>query len=229
MNILVLTQSSPPTPAFLKHIQKLGFNTLHAPVLSVTYHDSPLKLDFIPRTLVVTSKHALNNIASLALKKDVQVLCVGETLKSALMDKGFTNILSVFETGTNLIKNVQEHSDQYRDILFLRGRDVQYDLEPVCKSLDISFQEHIQYHTSFVDVFPEDVRLSIILEQHLTIGVFSSRGAQALANIIKTQNLGDKVIRTNLLCLSDRMLKSLDHFKWKKCYTCPSANQQSFI
>ena len=229
MNTLILTQSSPPTPAFLTHIQKLGFNTLHAPVLSVTYNTNPLKLDFIPRTLVVTSKHALNNIASLALKKDIQVLCVGETLSSTLMNKGFTNILSVFETGADLIKSIQDNSDQYRDVLFLRGKDVQHDLKSVCKTLDISFQEHVQYHTSFIDSFSEDVRLSIISEQYLTVGVFSNRGAQALTNIIEIQNLKDKMMRTNLLCLSDRMVKSLDHFKWKNCYTCPSANQQSFI
>ncbi len=222
---LLLTQSSPPDPSFIAQCEVLGFACVHCPVLSISYHEAPLSFDFTPQTLVVTSKHALHFIHTYALDTDIRVLCVGHTTKEALVRKGFKNISHVFETGEGLI----EYLPHAQDVLFLRGQDVQHDLSSVCQTKGIQFQEHVVYHSSFMEELSQDVRLRIIQDQDIVLSVFSSKGATALVHLIEHHNLENKIIRTNLLCLSERMIKSLDHFGWGNRYVCDHPTQQDFL
>ncbi len=225
---LILTKSSPPDIEFSEAIKHYGFEILHYPVLSILYHDDPFIFNFVPQTLIITSPHSLHNINDIPLAKEIAILCVGESTKDVLISHGFQNILTVFETGLDLLVEIGNNPDQYPDCLFLRGKDVQHDLMPVCKKYNIRFQEHIMYHSHTIMEFPSAIK-KIKENQCITWSVFSSKGAQSLAQLIQDHHLEDTLIRTNLLCLSDRVLKSLNHFSWKNCYVCDSPTRQSFL
>lgn len=225
----ILTSTSLPDITFVDSLKSMDVLTIHAPALSVDYTSDNPPLPFIPRTLIITSKHSLRNINAYALPSDIPVLCVGETTRQACTSLGFKNVFSAFEDGSNLISYIQDNALELSDILYPRGKDVQTDLKAVCTALNINIHDPIAYKTSFATEWNQEAASLLKDNNFNVLCVFSSRGAKSLSKIIEQYALQDYTTRTNLLCLSDRMLKYLDHFQWRSCSASKKPTQQSFL
>jgi uroporphyrinogen-III synthase len=225
MSLLIVTKTTSPDSVFKENVKDAGFYVSHMPMLSVSYYDD-FGLSFDPKVLIITSKHALHNIENYKnITTNIPVLCVGRSTAEMLYSKGFTNVVKIFDTSMSLKKHIISNSGEYNDALFLRGKHVTNDFS----DLENNVRENVVYESNRTTSI-DDKELNIFKDMdNVTIALFSSRGAIALANIIKNQGLGDMFKRTNLLCMSKRVLKSLDEFNWKHKYVCERPRHESFI
>jgi uroporphyrinogen-III synthase len=227
--LVVLTQSNSPDLDFLTKVTDLGYDVCHIPALSVSYEETPPSFKHSPDTLIVTSKHALNSIEFLNISLDVLVLCVGQTTGDLLQKKGFKNIYAPFQTGDELITSLHDNSDTYGNILFLRGKDVQHDIQSVCTSLNIPYQEHIVYSTHTHLQFLQDVQEETNSYPSVIFCIFSKKGAISFAHHIKYLAETNTQQQTRTLCLSDKMIQSLGSTKGQDVYVCDTPTQASMI
>lgn len=228
-SLVVLTQSNSPDLGFSTKVTDLGYDVCHIPALSVSYEEIPPPFKQQPNTLIITSKHALNSIEYLNLSLAVLVLCVGQTTADLLQKKGFRNIHTPFQTGDELIKSLHDNSDTYGNILFLRGKDVQHDIQSVCTSLNIPYQEHIVYSTHTHPQFLQDVQEKTNSYPSVIFCIFSKKGAISLAHHIKYLAETNTQQQTRTLCLSDKMIQSLGSIKGQDVYVCDTPTQASMI
>ncbi len=226
---LILTNSTYPDSEFKAKIKILGFDFVHAPALSVSYRDINLSSTFVPSVLIVTSKHAVYGIDNHDISRNIDVVCVGEVLKKQLLSLGFVNVRNCFESGDDLLSDIKEHSDSYERSLYLRGKDVQHDIKSVCSAQNILFEEFVVYESiANLDSVAKHSGL-LMSDQDVTICVFSRKGADSIAEGICNADLVDVVKRTNILCLSESMISSLEQFQWRNISCCTSPTRDEFL
>ena len=233
MHHLILTQSTITDQTDSEKLKKMGFSMAHTPALLVTHTHDPLNSPFTPQTLIVTSKNSIHEIERYNLDPNIKIICVGQSVKNILLEKNFTNITKIFETGIHLIDALQKDPSTFENILYLRGKDVQHDIESVCTSLNIKIQEHITYFSEENPSLQENLQLALSENKTATVCVFSEKGAHALsaslAKIQAQEQHTPQTKRTNLLCLSQRMLNSLEQFEWGRTLICTHPTKKDFL
>jgi len=217
-HIFLSTKTSAPHQDFIKDVDQLGVLFLHAPVLRVEFLSPEIVFPFPAVCMIVSSQYALDQLDVSLLPKTIKIFCVGHSVYRALERKGYRDNVSMYETAEHLVQDIETSPEAFSDIFFPRGADVHQDFKAVCTRHGISLYDPIVYRTHPVSCWPQEVLDVLHARDAVTIGVYSAQGARALSGLIDAHNLESTVIRTKLLCLSDRMLKYLSNWSWKACF-----------
>lgn len=227
----LLTKTTPIEPSLDPFLACDDVKIVHTPVLNISY--IPLNINHneydSADCILVTSPHAVRDFKKNNVPIHIPIYCVGTMTATALRNEGYQNIECCFYAGSELMSALRNAQQPYKRFIYFRGHNVQHDVKTLCEKLDFSLQEYVVYRADFTDHHIDTIRTHIVSESRTTIALYSARGALSFIDLVEKNDLSHSLARTNVLCLSDRVLKLVKHFAWKNAYVAHTPTQASFL
>ncbi len=187
-----------------------GCDVVIEPVLQIVkfYPDSISS----PNIIVLTSAnavHCLHKISDLEAKR---FFCVGRATADALIDQGVSQnqIKCIASTSSELCSMFKGGSGDR--ILYLRGKDVSFDLSGVLRKAGFVVTEEIVYEACMLEEFSSSFIAKLRSSDIDAVAFFSKRSAEAFVSLARQSNIFGELKTIRALCISASVLESVDMF-----------------
>lgn len=162
--------------------------------------------------VIVTSIHSVDVFSfadSVWLGKPFY--CVGESVATALRDKGVINICLVTPVAIELAQKIMTlcGSDNLR-FLYLRGKDISFDIMNAVKNAGGNVDELICYEAIAVTKFSDEFVNAIKNHEVSAVTFFSKRTARVFWECVRVSNAQSDLKGIKALCISDGMVEYLN-------------------
>lgn len=209
---IVITRPEAQGRAFIERLEgcdSSGF--LLEPLLSIRPMPVSLPNPDLYDGVIVTSVHGADifHLADPAwLGKPFY--CVGGSVAAALKGKGVKNICLIASVAIALVQEVGAlcRSDNSR-ILYLRGRDVAFDVKSTLTEANIRVDELVCYEALSVEKFSDTFLRSLENSEISAITFFSKRTATVFLECVRISNVQNNLKDIKALCISDGVLDYL--------------------
>lgn len=179
---------------------------LFAPMLSVTHYDVQLPEFSEGDAVILTSAHAVRvfdeGVAD-GMWRDLPFYVVGDKCRTALLQLGARHIGACAPNVSVLLDVLPQRQDTR--FLYLRGRDVSYDIRSVLQARDQEIEELVCYEANMSAQITEECLQSIQAGDVRAITFFSQRTAQAFCNVIIREAVELPLEDIAFLCISEKV------------------------
>jgi len=226
---IVITRPKEDSLHLIEKLMKLGHFVTHLPVIKI----EKLKTNKINlknyKAVIFTSSNAIRfmNIEKLDLK--IKCFCVGNATEFTAKQVGFINTYSSEGTVDSLIELIIRTLDiKSGKLLYLSSEFISKDLDVDLIHAGFSVERISNYTTSPVEEI--DAKTLNFLKQKTpeVIFIYSSKSAKNLFNLINKYSLLNVVTRSNLMCISEKVLLVLKQIKWKNVFIF-SPGEEEFL
>jgi len=201
MSDILITRPIAQAHATARHIKKLGHKPYIVPLVEII----PFEFSVPDRNfdaLLATSRHAfgVSREDELAVFRQLPLFCVGKSTQTAAVEAGFTNLVTVAETATQLVSALKYHPTCH--FLYLAGNVRRPVLEQGLKMLGHQVCPVETYQQR--PIFPDSTHLAGLPLYFDSVLFYSSMSAQQtsyLADFFKDT--------TRFICLSARIAHAL--------------------
>lgn len=180
--------------------------------------------------LIVTSHNAFfatGRLEPLFLKP---LFVVGEQTASIAHEIGFRQIIEGAGTAFDLVNEVLTYFPRRTEqLLYLRGRDVNFELGQTLNQERYKVDEYITYQSIPTDTLTPQAFHVITGDTPALIPFFSKNSALYFINLINKQDLKKYLQKHVAVCLSPGISNLLIESEWDKILTCKKPNRRSFI
>ena len=199
--------------------KSLGHIVSSIPVISIKKKEY-LKIDFSSfKGIIFTSSNAIKFLDTKLLDKNIKCFCVGNITERSLRLKGFTNTVAASGT-VNALKNIILNSEKkIKNLAYLCGDVVSYDLDKDLKLSGFKVKKIINYTSSKItDLNSESLDLIKKYPPDVTL-IYSKRSAESFDQIVSKYSLSELMTQCTVMCISKKIKEFLESKGWKKTET----------
>lgn len=164
---------------------------------------------------------------------DKPIYVVGSRTERLARSFGFRNISVVALTVLELVRRIKQHIDERRNVnfrlLYVRGKDISYNLENDFKDKNVSINSLMVYAAPFITEFPDDFLESLDRNRVLAVTFFSARTAENFVNIIRRRKLLLTLKGIEALCISRPVYECVQPFWGSKTFVARSPNREGMM
>lgn len=198
-----------------------GFATFIEPLFSV--EKTLLKQKFSKQisAIIITSANACENIINSDFPKNIKIFAVGKKTAQKLIEAGFENIVFPKTNSAIALKNLiaKTHKDKTGLILYFHGSIMSLDFAKALEKYDLKVQNICAYETHEMKNFSAEFLKFAKKNPCNQVLIFSQNSAKIFFNLAKKHNLLEYFSHSQILCLSDKILRSVKKFGFKKVKT----------
>lgn len=206
-NILLITRPQPQAD------KEAAFFSAH----DISTHTDPMliyqSIEFSPPdlsetdALIITSAQALEKWLKLDKNFNITLYCVGEQTTSLAIEKGYKNARSAGGNAQDLCALIQKEMPKGSTFLYLRGKNISFDISATLKAQDYACSELITYKTVPAESFSAQTLQYLQDGKIAAISLYSAQSAQNFARIVCVNNLCNALKNIKLLCISNAVLE----------------------
>jgi uroporphyrinogen-III synthase len=138
------------------------------------------------QAVIVTSGNAVGQLAQFTRKRFMKLLAVGDGTARLARDQGFVDVASAQGDALALLELCRKRLDpQQGRILYLRGREVAQDLEPLLTANGYTVDALVAYATEAVQKFRPRVEQQLRQVSLEACVLFSPRGAANFVSLVR--------------------------------------------
>jgi len=209
--------------------QLLGHEVSHMPLIYVenkNYEEINFE-DF--KGVIFTSTNAIKFLNLKKINKKINCFCVGNVTEKKVRNSGFQNTFSA-EGNVNNLKEVILHNFNSSEgkLLYVSGEIVSNGLDKKLISEGYDVKRIVNYSVKHVEKLNEDFVEKIKMKMPNIVYIYSQNSAVSFLNLIKNYNLGNLLMDTNLMCISEKTSSVLNEIKWKKIFIF-SPGEEEFL
>ncbi len=230
MTGVLLTSTSETSAGLMPDIEAMGFEVFCAPMLEIkplnTCTPDPGKY----AGLIFTSANAVRIISRnhQNLPKGLPVYVGGPQTKEAAVKAGFEDVVQV-EGGSRGIVRYFETRTEAGTLLHIRGNDVACPVAETLTNAGFKADNFVVYEAVPVTEFPEETMAAICNDSISHTLFLSARAGSNFAALVDDLGLGERLRAINALCLSVRVLKSIDVLPWAMTYVASRPDRESLL
>ena len=216
---IVITRPKEDSLQLIERFIKLGNTVTHLPVIKVERLETK-KINFQNyRAVIFTSANAVKFLNIDKFDSKIKCYCVGKTTESAARRVGFVNTYSSEGTVDSLIELIIRTSEtKSGKLLYLSSEFISKDLDIDLINAGFSVERISNYTTSPVEEIDTTTLNFLKQKTPEVIFIYSSKSAKNFFNLINKYSLLNVVTRSNLMCISEKVLLVLKQIKWKKVF-----------
>ena len=216
---IVITRPKEDSLQLIERLIKLGHTVTHLPVIKVERLETK-KINFQNyKAVIFTSANAVKFLNIDKFDSKIKCYCVGKTTESAARRVGFVNTYSSEGTVDSLIELIIRTSEtKSGKLLYLSSEFISKDLDIDLINAGFSVERISNYTTSPVEEIDTTTLNFLKQKTPEVIFIYSSKSAKNFFNLINKYSLLNVVTRSNLMCISEKVLLVLKQIKWKKVF-----------
>jgi len=209
--------------------QLLGHEVSHMPLIYVekkNYEEVNFE-NF--KGIIFTSTNAIKFLNLKKINKKINCFCVGNATEKKARKFGFQNTFSA-EGNVNNLKEVilQNFNSSDGKLLYVSGEIISNELDKKLIFEGYDVKRIVNYNVKHVENLNEDFVKKIKMKMPNIVYVYSQNSAASLLNLIKSYNLSNLWMDTNLMCISEKTSSVLNEIKWKKIFIF-SPGEEEFL
>ena len=196
-----------------------NYKVIHLPTLSINSANmEPINTKEFDG-LIFTSANAVRFLQLKNDEKNIKCFCVGNITERSLRLKGFTNTVAASGT-VNALKNIILNSEKkIKNLAYLCGDVVSYDLDKDLKLSGFKVKKIINYTSSKItDLNSESLDLIKKYPPDVTL-IYSKRSAESFDEIARKYSLSELMTQCTVMCISKKIEEFLKSKGWKKTET----------
>ncbi len=199
------------------------------PMLEIIPIDIHIENPDIYDGIIVTSVNAIHVIRKNPCLKDIPFYCVGDKTAKKLENSGVKQIKVIAKTSRDLMQVVK--MGDIKNLLYLRGKDISFDLTLNLKNSGITVTEAVCYEAKKLDKFTEDFSSFISSGKDCLITFFSRRTAENFVQLLSGLNNKNSVDldKIHILPISDSVLECLNIFRKEQCYVSDTPDIEGML
>ena len=207
----------------------LGHSVSHMPVIKVEKLNYKNK-DFSDlKAIIFTSSNAIKYLDTKLIDKKIICFCVGSSTEKKALSIGFQNVISAEGNVGNLKELIlQNFNSSSGKLLYVSGENISYDLCNDLSKEGYNVDRLINYSSEPVEYLDEKFIDSLRKNMPDIVYIYSQNSAHSFLRLIKTYNLKDSWMNTNLMCISEKTSSVLNELKWKKIFIF-SPGEEEFL
>ena len=216
---IVITRPKEDSLQLIERLIKLGHTVTHLPVIKVERLETK-KINFQNyRAVIFTSANAVKFLNIDKFDSKIKCYCVGKATELAAKQAGFINTYSSEGTVDSLIELIVRTSEtKSGKLLYLSSEFISKDLDQDLTSVGYSVDRISNYTSLPVEEVDRKTLDFFKKKPPDVIFIYSSKSAKNLFNLINKYSLLNVVTRSNLMCISEKVLLVLKQIKWKKVF-----------
>ena len=216
---IVITRPKEDSLQLIERFIKLGHTVTHLPVIKVERLETK-KINFQNyKAVIFTSSNAVKFLNIDKFDSKIKCYCVGKATELAAKQAGFVNTYSSEGTVDSLIELIIRTSEtKSGKLLYLSSEFISKDLDIDLINAGFSVERISNYTTSPVEEIDTTTLNFLKQKKPEVIFIYSSKSAKNLFNLINKYSLLNVVTRSNLMCISEKVLLVLKQIKWKKVF-----------
>ena len=226
---IVITRPKEDSFYLIEKLLKLEHMVTHLPVMKIKKLETK-KINLQNyKAVIFTSSNAIKFINLGKFDSKIKCFCVGSSTELTARQAGFLNTFSSEGTVDSLIELIKRTLDSKSgNLLYLSSEFISKDLDRDLIRSGYSV-DRISNYTSLPIEQIDNATLNFIKKNPPdVIFIYSSNSAKNLFNLINKYSLLNVVTRSNLMCISEKVLLVLKDIKWKKAFIF-SPGEEEFI
>lgn len=233
-DVLITRPMSERSAAFETALTEHGLTLHHTPLFTYTAPDITAVPNGNYAALIATSAQAFKHIKFEDSIFSTPIYCVSETTALAARDTGFQDIITANGTAQGIADIIIPSgggTSPPQAALYLRGKDIAFDMKSVLGEHNIPVNEFLAYTTEAETALPLDVQDAFKNASFRAVTFFSKRTAQIFMDLAVKHNLTAHLNHVYALCISESVLKCLTskNSNWKGVYVSKTPDQNGMI
>ncbi|PCI98589.1 MAG: hypothetical protein COB14_07675 [Alphaproteobacteria bacterium] len=209
---IVITRPEEQGRAFVERLE--GCNSsefLLEPLLDIQFLSVSLPDSNSYDGVILTSIHSVDIFHSADPSwLEMSFYCVGESVAAALRDRGAKNISLIAPMANELVQKIREECGcENAHLLYLRGKDIAFDVKDALKDTKIKIDELVCYEAITETKFSDTFIQALNNHEIAAITFFSKRTALAFLECVRASNVENNLKGIKALCISDGVLECL--------------------
>ena len=216
---IIITRPKEDSLHIIEKLKKLGHLVTHLPVIKIEKLESQ-KIDLLNyQAVIFTSSNAIRFMNIKKFNSKIKCFCVGKATELTAKQAGFINTYTSEGTVDSLIELIiRTLNNKSEKLLYLSSEFISKDLDKDLIRAGYSVDRISNYTSSPVKEIDKKTLDFFIKKPPDVIFIYSSMSAKNLFNLINKYSLLNVVTRSNLMCISDKVLSVLKQIKWKKVF-----------
>lgn len=208
-------------------LEECGHKVYTEPMFKIKYLETELAQDF--DVIISTSSNSIRALSKTSWKRNHSIITVGNGTMRVAKELGFTNVVSANGNVGDLILYIKEHYPQELKFLYVRGKEISFNLKKALAKKGFAVKEVILYES--IDRKRLTKKCKKLLLANLIKGVifFSARTAKIFCFLAEGSNLVDSIRNITAYSMSEKITASLVSYCWKNIITSSQPTQESML
>lgn len=219
-------------PALQAALNQRGIDCLFVKLLDIEPIAPPPDLEQRlgnAQALLLTSANAVRALAAVTLRRDVDLLTVGDATAETARTVGFHSVISAGGDVAALAALARQRSDPaFGALLYLRGEDVAGDLAGMLAQSRFKIDQIVLYRAQAVAQLPMEIKAALAQGKLELAAFFSPRSAASFASLVEAAGLAQNCSQITLAALSEAVAKAAD-LPWAKKHVAELPSRQSLL
>ena len=216
---IIITRPKEDSLHLIEKLIKLGHTVTHLPVIKI----EKLKTKKINlsnyQAVIFTSVNAIRFMNIEKFNPKIKCFCVGKVTEFTAKKVGFVNTYSSEGTVDSLIELIIRTLDNKSGkLLYLSSEFISKDLDKDLTNAGYSIDRISNYTSLLVEEIDKKTLNFFKKNPPDAIFIYSTKSAKNLFNLINKYSLLNVVTKSNLMCISEKVLSVLKQIKCKKAF-----------
>ena len=216
---ILLTRSLEDCLETIYKFKSLGHQVSHLPLLTVekmnyeeiNFHDYG--------GIIFTSANAIKYLDLNKINKNIMCFCVGGITEKKARNTGFQNTIAAEGNVQNLKELIlRNYLSKNKPLLYISGEIISVDLDQQLINEGYSVKRIINYRVRHNEKFDENFVKELKANMPDIAYVYSQNSALSFLNFIKTYQIENLWMNTNLMCIGEKTSSIMNEIKWKKIF-----------
>ena len=216
---ILLTRPLEDCSELILKFQSLGHQVSHLPLLTIEKTNCEEINFFDYGGIIFTSANAIKFIDLKKIDKNIMCFCVGNATEKKARTAGFQNTIAAEGNVLNLKELILQNYDiKSKPLLYISGEIISADLDKQLIKEGYIIKRIVNYRVSHNQKFDENFIKELKINVPDLVYVYSQNSASSLLNFIKTHQIENIWMNTNLMCIGEKTSSILNEIKWKKIF-----------
>ena len=226
---IVITRPKEDSLHLIENLIKLGHVVTHLPLIKIEKLETK-KINLLNyKAVIFTSSNAIKFMNIEKFNSKIKCFCVGKATELLAKQAGFINTYSSEGTVDSLIELIIRTLDtKSGKLLYLSSEFISKNLDNDLIKAGYSVERISNYTSLPIEQIDETTLNFLKKNQPDVFFIYSSKSAKNLFNLINKYSLLNVVTKSNLMCISEKVLSVLKQIKWKKEFVF-SPGEEEFI
>lgn len=212
MKNILITRSAKTSAKLIQTLKGRGFNVFCEALFSVEKLTTGIVSTPVSAA-IITSLNACSALEYSKIEKETKIFTVGKKTAEELRHLGFNNIiLSPQNSAESLFDLVEKEKGK---ILYFRGSLISFDFAKKSKNIE----EIRAYKTHEIEDFSAEFKKLLQEEIFDEVLIFSKNSLEIFHKLITKHNMLEYFTNSQMLCLSQQILKRAKELGFKKIST----------
>ena len=216
---ILLTRPLEDSSEMILKFQSLGHKVSHLPLLNI----EKISYDEINFNnlggIIFTSANAIKFLDLKKIDKKIFCFCVGSATEKKARSLGFQNTITAEGNVSNLKELIlQNYETNNNGLLYVSGEKIFTDLDQQLLREGYNIKRIVNYRVKHNSRFDENFLKELKKNLPDIVYIYSQNSAHSFLNFIKSQQIENQWLNTNLMCIGEKTSSILNEIKWKKIF-----------